>query len=472
MGNVSGNDRNGVTEATHLDELQAPTLRYDRRARQDGDGASGDARIAYEYTWRPERHTLEIDVMAQKNHTGNQSREEIAADALYQGADLPPAWLTHREDGSNNTTLGLEAAYVRPLGKQGRFEIGSSLRRATSREDQTVVLFEEPGSAIPDGDETRRISRVQRVGSAFVSMQRRAGKFGIAAGLRGEWVGEDIVLPLGNPVHRTDANLFPSVNLSWNPRPRMVLRLSYGRRVNRPGVSVLDPTNRSTDPLNRSVGNPDIESSTTHNINAGFNWTGRLGQLSFGPYWNQTNEGWERVTTVDAAGVATSAWANLTSRTNLGTSLSLAPPRVSGWTARLNLSASRSTLTGSLRPPGFEDGKLRWSVGGNLSGPVIQGITAQGNFGYEPGRDLVQGRTSGQWRADFSFRYRLMSHRTTIGLSVQDPFELRKTTQQIRDPSVIQTGQSRVTTRSMTINLSYAFGGGRGRTGPEPVKRD
>ena len=97
---------------------------------------------------------------------------------------------------------------------------------------------------------------------------------------------------------------------------------------------------------------------------------------------------------------------------------------------------------------------------------------AQGNFGYEPGRDLVQGRTSGQWRADFNFRYRLMGNRTTIGLSVQDPFELRKTTQQIRDPSVIQTGQSRVTTRSMTINVAYAFGGGRGGPGPTPVKRD
>ncbi|HLG04684.1 MAG TPA: outer membrane beta-barrel protein, partial [Gemmatimonadales bacterium] len=81
---------------------------------------------------------------------------------------------------------------------------------------------------------------------------------------------------------------------------------------------------------------------------------------------------------------------------------------------------------------------------------------------YEPGRDLVQGRTSGQWRADFSFRYRLMNNRTSIGLSAQDPFELRKSTQTIRDPSVIQTGQSRVTTRSLTINVSYSFGGGGG----------
>jgi hypothetical protein len=252
----------------------------------------------------------------------------------------------------------------------------------------------------------------------------------------------------------------------------MGVRVNYSQRVNRPGVSVLDPTNRSTDPLNRSVGNPGIESALTHSINLGFNWTGRLGQVSFGPYWNQTNDGWERVTTVDTAGVSTSTWENLTSRETLGTGFGYTAPRVWGWNARINLSASRATLKGSLRPPGAEDGKFRWAVGGNLTGPVMQGITAQGNFGYEPGRDLVQGRISGQWRADFSFRYRLMGNRTTVGLSVQDPFELRRTTQQIRDPSVIQTGQSRVTTRSMTVNVSYAFGGGRGGSGPTSVKRD
>jgi outer membrane receptor protein involved in Fe transport len=471
-GNLNGSDRDGTTATTHLDDREAATLRYDRLARQDGDGSSGQARVAWEHIWVPERHTLQVDASVQRNKSGNRTREETLFDAIYQGAELLPAWLTDREDGSNSNVATLEANYTRPLGQRLRLEAGSGLRSSTSREDQTTSLFEEPGTTIPDLAETRLISREQRIGSAWLSIQQRLGQFGVSAGLRGEWVDEDIRFPLGETVDRSEARLFPNINLSWNPRSRMAVRINYSQRVNRPGVSVLDPTNRSTDPLNRSIGNPDIASALTHNVNLGFNWTGRLGQLNFGPYWNQTNDGWERVTTVDTAGVSTSTWANLTSRETLGTGLGYTAPRVWGWNARINLSASRATLRGSLRPPGAEDGKLRWSVGGNLTGPVIQGIMAQGNFGYEPGRDLVQGRTSGQWRADFNFRYRLTGNRTTIGLSVQDPFELRKTTQQIRDPSVIQTGRSRVTTRSMTINVAYAFGGGRGGSGPTPVRRD
>jgi outer membrane receptor protein involved in Fe transport len=474
-GNLNGNDRDGLTATAHLDELELTTLRYDRLARQHGDGSSGQARVAWEHTWVPERHTLEMDASIQRNRNDNRTREETLFDAMYQGAELLPAWLTRREDGSTSNVATLEANYTRPLGQRLRLEAGSGLRSSTSREDQTTSLFEEPGSTFPDEQETRLISRDQRIGSLWLTLQQRFGKFGVSAGLRGEWVNEDIRFPLGELVDRSESRLYPSVNLSWNPRPRMGVRISYSQRVNRPGVSVLDPSNRSTDPLNRSVGNPDIESALTHGINAGFNWAGRLGQLSFGPYWNQTNDGWERVTTVDTAGISTSTWANLTSRETLGAGLGYSAPRVWGWNARINLSASRATLRGSLRPPGADEGKLRWSVGGGLTGPVVQGITAQGNFGYEPGRDLVQGRTSGQWRADFNFRYRLSGNRTTIGLSVQDPFELRKTTQQIRDPSVLQTGRSRVTTRSMTVNLSYAFGGGRGREGgpgPTPVRRD
>ena len=474
-GSLNGNDRDGTTLTDHLDELQSPTLSYARLSRTDGDGASGDARIGWEYLWQPERHTLEVDVFAQKNHNANRIRDEIAADSIYRSDPLLPPWLTDRHDGSTSASVGFEAAYARPLGKQGRVEFATGLRRNTSHDDQATSLFEEPGDLVPGEETSQRIGRVQRIGSASVSLQRRFGKIGFVTGLRGELVGEDIRFPAGNPVHRSEGHVFPSLGLNWNPRQRMAVRINYNQRINRPGMSILDPTNRSTDPLNRSVGNPDIESAITHNLNLGFNWSDpKFGQLSIGPYWNRTVNGWERVTTVDAAGISTSTWSNQTSRSNLGASFNWTPPRIKGWTGRVMFSASRSTLSGSVQPREIESGKLRWSVAGNLSGPVVSGIIVQGNFGFEPGRDLVQGRTSGQWRADFSFRYRLMNNRTTVGIAVADPFELRKSTQVISDPSVIQTARNRVTTRSMTINLSYAFGGG-GRNGAGaavPVKRD
>lgn len=465
-GDLNGNDRNGRTETSHLDALQDPTLRYARLASTDGNGGSGHAMLGYSYSWVPNRHTLEVQASGQFNDSRNDTRDEITTEPEYLGNELLPAWLTRRESGDHGDALRVELDYRRPVGTEGRLELGAAFGRGESREDQVTNFFEEIGATVPDQVEDRLVSRIERTAAGYLTTQRRLGKFGLVAGLRAEWVGIDMVLPSGNPLVRNEGRLFPSVNLSWSPSQRTGLRLGYSQRVSRPGVSVLDPTDRSTDPLNRSVGNPDIESSTTHNVVASFSWSGKLGQLSVGPYWNKTVDGWERITTVDADGISTSTWDNLTSRVRIGTSLNYGLPRIAGWRARVNMSASRSTIEGSPRGPSPTDGDIYWSAGANLDGNIISGVTGSGSFGYQPGRELLQGRTSGQWRADFSMRYRLMDNRTSISVNVQDPFELRRTTQQLNDPSVIQTGSSRVTTRSMTVNVSYSFGGGWGRGGP------
>src|SRR5207244_4486547 len=151
----------------------------------------------YDHIWEPDRHELSVSFSAQKNHNGNLTREEIAADSIYLGSGRLPAWLTQRSDGSTSSGAGLELDYTRPMGKQGRVELGSSLRRASSRDDQATTLFEEPGSVVPALDESQRIARVQHIGSLYLSLQRRIGKIGIAGGLRGEWVGENVLFPLG-----------------------------------------------------------------------------------------------------------------------------------------------------------------------------------------------------------------------------------------------------------------------------------
>lgn len=458
-GDLNGSDRRGLTSITHMDQDRLPTLGYDRLARTDNSGGSGHGMAGYTFSWIPQRHTLEFQVSGQLNDNSGDIRDEIEYDPLFapDGTFLP--WLTWRNSGNRTTGLTMEASYTRPWGRTGRLEVGTSWRDTETTEDQVTRLFLEQGSDVADQVDTRLVSRIQRVGSAFVSANRRVGPISLNAGLRGEQHSSDVVLPSGDLLARDEAHLFPTVNVNWNPRQRVSLRLGYSRRVNRPGVSVLDPTDRSTDPLNRIVGNPDIKSSVSHNFNLGVSWGGRFGQFNFGPYVNRTLDGWEQITTVDEAGISTTTWANLTSRTNLGTSLNWSLPRLAGWRANLNMSASRSTLSGSIRNTTLRNGQLFWAVGANLDGVIYRTLSGQGSFGYQPPRELVQGRSSGQWRADLSLRYRMRDNRTNISMSVTDPFLLRRTTQQLTDPSVIQTGRSRVTTRSMNLSISYSFGG-------------
>ena len=61
------------------------------------------------------------------------------------------------------------------------------------------------------------------------------GKLGLSVGVRGEWVGDKVLLPEGT-LDRDETTLFPSANLNWRPQQRINLRLGYSQRVNRPSV--------------------------------------------------------------------------------------------------------------------------------------------------------------------------------------------------------------------------------------------
>lgn len=455
---LNGSNSRGLTGVAHLDAGQVPTLWFDRTSRTTSDGLSGSSSLNFSHAWQPQRHQLEISVSGQVEDSDSEMRDEAEAETAFYGTPGLPWWLTHRTQDDRTTGYSVDGNYTRPFTAQGRLDLGLAHRFTDAREAQATLRYILPAASDPDDEEVRQVSRLDRTTSAWVTANRRLGRFGVNAGLRGERNDRTLTLRSGELMDREEFNLFPSANLTWNPRQRMSLRLGYSRRVGRPNVNQLDPTDRSTDPLNRTIGNPDLRSSLTHNLSLNYTWTGRLGQFSAGPFWRYTGDGFERITTVDAAGISTTTWANLTSRTDLGTSLSWGPPAIKGWRPRLNANASRSVLSGSPRPGANTGGQLRWSVSGTVEGTLLGALNAQGSFGYQPPRDLVQGRTSGQWRADMSFRYRMLDNRTTVNLSVQDPFALRKTSQELRDPSVIQTGTSRIPTRAMSVSAAYTFG--------------
>lgn len=465
-----GGDQHGLTETVHLDEGLDPTLRYDRLSNRDTDGDSRTVTVGFDRTWEPRRHTLEVEARGRWSGDESGVRDAIEAEPAYQGADELPPWLTLRDDAENDDALGFDVGYIRPLGEHGQIEIGGALDRDETFEDQVTRRFEAVGAETPDSIDIRGTSHVRTMSSLHLTLQRQIGKLGVQAGLRSEYVRDAFHLPADVGFERSEGKVFPSVNLSWSSGDDIRVRGGYSQRIRRPDLGVLDPTDRSTDPLNRRVGNPDIGSATTHTLSTRFTWNRPWGALSIGPHWSRTNDGWERVTTADDEGVSTTTWDNLGSRTYLGTSITVSARQVAGFSGFVNLSAGRSTVAGSVVTDDFREGEFFWSTRASLFGRVAGPVTAQGSFGYQPGRNLAQGRASGQWTADIGLRLRLLENRASLGLTFRDPFGLRDSSQEIRDPSVLQTERTRVSSRSVSAAISYGFGGG-GRAGGPPVRR-
>ena len=78
-------------------------------------------------------------------------------------------------------------------------------------------------------------------------------------------------------------NFFPIATLQMNMKKNKNLYVSYQGRTQQPGINMLQPVADNTDPLNISIGNPDLKLALNHNLEA---YLQKYDFLSESGYWS------------------------------------------------------------------------------------------------------------------------------------------------------------------------------------------
>ena len=455
----SGNDAVGGTTTTHLDGLEDPILSYDRSRSSDSRSLSTDLSGGIDYVWERRRHEFELEVEWQRGDERSSSREEITEEAGFDAGGLLPAEITLEDDDSREDEVSVSADYIRPLGEETDLGVGYAFESAHGDNRRWLELVEGAGD-VQEVVRTDQGNRERDIGhSVYATFGQGFGGLSAEAGLRAEFTDLRFRLPDGTRFGQSYTNLFPSFNLSYRMEGGRQLRLSHSRRVNRPGIRVLDPTNRSTDPLNRQVGNPDVDPQFTDRITAHLTWDLGDGTLRVSPHFSSTRNGWAEITTVDDQGISTRTWENLTSGTSYGASVHYSLRQRGGWRGDVGLSGRQEDRDASNLGQRYSGGIFMLAAEANLSGPVTEALSIEGNLSYEPAVDLPQGRRDPRYEADFGLRYRLMDDRGSVRLSLRDPFGLRRSSSTLRDVDYVLVGRSVESTRSAQLSVSWALGG-------------
>jgi hypothetical protein len=283
---------------------------------------------------------VEVD----RNGDDEETREEL--DPVLQGSDdqLFPAELTLEEERERERELRLEVDYVRPWTEDGRLEVGYHFESAITGSDRLLTLTDSAGASTPT---ELGFDHDQVFNSAYVTLQRQLGPVGVQVGIRGEHADTRFEIPTGEVFDHDYMSWFPSASVSARLDDEKRLRLSYSRRIGRPSPSVLNPINRSTDPLNRRVGNPFIDPEYTHSVNLDATWSTSLGRLRLSPYYRRSDGGWEDLTTVDEDGISTRYPENLTSEERYGASVTAWLPRGNKVNGSLRVSGARTVRDAS-----------------------------------------------------------------------------------------------------------------------------
>jgi outer membrane receptor protein involved in Fe transport len=452
-------DSEGVTVYTRMDAEQSPFDMYDRWSLDESRRMTTTVATGYRHEFEQRRHLVELSL--DYNRRGNDRWNRVLERGLTTSGE-PVAEqdrLVLDESEETRSRLRFDLDYTRPWGDDGQIEIGYRAQLDDRDTDRVYRVSLDGETGAPESSELRGYGFGEDFHSAYLTLIRSAGPVGIQVGLRSERVDSRLDVPqIDERVENTYTGIFPSANLSYSLGEGREVRLSYSRRIRRPQPRVLNPMDQSSDPLNRRIGNPDIDPQFTHSLSFETRWSTPLGSLRFSPYFRRTEDSWERIRIVDEAGVSTMTWLNLSSVDRIGSSFTASIRPMPGMNGFLSVSGFRESRDASNVAPDLSGSAMRWSARGNISARVTPETSIQGSVTYRPARDVPQGWMSSRLMTSFGIRHQLWDRRASINLMTTDPLDLYRSSFETRDPSHVQIGSSRVSMRRAVLSFTYTFG--------------
>jgi hypothetical protein len=80
----------------------------------------------------------------------------------------------------------------------------------------------------------------------------------------------------------------PSVNIARKLKNGNTLKAAYNRRIQRPSLQFLNPNRQAANPLNATIGNPDLQPEYTNNYELGYNTFFKNSSLNFTAFMRNT----------------------------------------------------------------------------------------------------------------------------------------------------------------------------------------
>lgn len=174
--------------------------------------------------------------------------------------------------------------YVRPLAKLHTMEMGLKYINRSNKSDSRMDYF---------GKEQNMISLFNhdtQVAATYLSYLFHSERWSARAGLRYEYSYLKASYPNGSAegFHRNLNDWVPSASVQYKITDSQSLKLSYGMKIRRPGITYLNPAVFKT-PTSISYGNVHLNSSESHSISLAYSFMSPKVTFSFYPSYTFAN---------------------------------------------------------------------------------------------------------------------------------------------------------------------------------------
>ncbi len=346
-----------------------------------------------------------------------------------------------------------QADYTRPLWGKSKLETGVKETRRWL--DQDFLVYKDP---LGDGNwAASNLSNTfafdEQVHAGYGVVSQSVGKFDLQGGLRAEWASRNFALTGAQAVPYDYHSLFPSGVIMYKPSEQTQLKISYSRRIRRPGTQELNPFPVFFDPQNVFIGNPRLNPEYTDAFELGASKTGQYGSIQLSPFYRHTKDvirvDINTADTVDGREVTSVSFQNLATGNSWGTDLN----------GNLRLGPKLNALAGFNIFKMVTDGgsqsslgsnAIAWSTRLNVTTQINPTVVLQANYFYRGPMKIEKGKFSQFQMMNFTIRKKLDGDNMSVGLRFADPLNQMKFRIKAGDDNLEQ-----ITARQFGVKATY-----------------
>ncbi len=288
--------------------------------------------------------TADIDYLSYDS----RSLQEMVNTGLAADQATKYQYIVNANLPSNLDIFSAKTDYVQTLGKKIKLEAG--LKTSFVQTDNKANYFFTEGNVTSiDYRSTNYFEYKENLNAAYINFSTERKKWGFQTGLRVENTNYE-GLQYGNPTRQDSAftksytSAFPTMYVSYKLNKKNQFGLSYGRRINRPDYSNLNPFIHYIDPYTYEVGNPFLKPMFANSIELSHSFNNFL-NTSFN-YTHTKDLFGESFSREDSAIVVRNS--NFGKADNFNLSVGAQVPVVKWWKANINSQVNKNHLVGDL----------------------------------------------------------------------------------------------------------------------------
>jgi hypothetical protein len=348
--------------------------------------------------------------------------------------------------------------------KFAEVQFGGKVSFIKNYSDVAAFLFDGQ-DFILDANQSNEFEYRENIQAVYTSASKTVGKWDFQVGLRLERTqteGNSITL---NQINTNDYdNLFPTAYISYTPNDNHFWSLNYGRRINRPTYSNLNPFRWYSNPFSFTEGNPLLQPSFVHNVEFSNLYKDNL---STSIYFTSIQNGADQITLVDLnSNLQATVWKNFLDQTSIGLTQSYTFDKISWLESYFQYDLNYSRIeSNSMNTITDQDG---FNFYGSIDNSFIfnsdKTFLGEFNFWYSaPGVNGVDFLAT-TYSFDLGLKAMLLEKNFEISLSLSDIFRTQRDVITSIINNINQEYRNYYDTRRLRVSLKYQFGNSKLRS--------